>query len=137
MRCIAKEQFERENRRYPLTNQKFYKNLFGSITFTGLSKKKWTPSLSFRHFFRSYLGLNVFTSCDVAQCGHNIRLSHSDDLFSQPKTKSVILCLPAEKETSYTSRWARRASRRNCFEFFPKFICSLIQFLQYKKGVQL
>lgn len=38
-----------------------------------------------------------------AQCDYNIRLPHSDDLFPQPKTKSSILGLPAEKETSFTS----------------------------------
>lgn len=132
MRCIAKEQFERENRRYPLTKQKFYKNLLGSITFTGLSKKKWTPSLSFRYFFRSYsllisllvvMLLSVTTTSDYhiqMTYSHNQKLNLVFFVFQQ-KRKLLILHGGPEEPAEEIG-----------LNFFPKFMCSLIQFLQHK-----
>lgn len=97
MTSIAKEQFERENGRYPLTNQKFDKNLLGSIKFTGLSKKKWTPGLSFRHFLRCYsllisllvvMLLSVVTTSDYhihMTYSHNQKLNLVFSVFQQER----------------------------------------------------
>lgn len=55
-----------------------------------------------------------------AQCGDNIRLPHSDDLFPQPKTKSSILGVPAEKETSFTSSGGLEEPAEELFWAFSK-----------------
>lgn len=75
--------------------------------------------------------LNIFTSCDVAQCGHNIRLPHSDDLFSQSKTKSSILCLPAGKETSFTS--SEEPAEETGLGFFQGLWLAWFSFYKIKK----